>query len=115
MSLFCAALVTFSALAAAGGDTAPRRLGYVTIPDLRATLGRVEQVAAVVSPGTLAPGTLVAGLGAQLGDPGLAGLGHGPVVVGVLGGAPAARQPSLAPCVPGLGPVTDDTARTALS
>src|SRR5262245_8184039 len=98
MSFLCAALVTFSALAA--GEAAPRRLGFVVIPDLRAMLGHVEQTASVVAPGTLPPGALTAGLGAQLGDPGLAGLGRGPVVLVLSSGATPAAPPSVSLFVP---------------
>src|SRR5262245_8502037 len=99
MSFLYLAVLALSGLAA-GAEAAPRRLGFVVIPDLRATLGRVEQVASVVAPGTLPPGALAAGLRAQLGDPGLGGLGHGPVVLALFSGATPAAPPAMAAFVP---------------
>jgi hypothetical protein len=98
MSFLCAALLTFSGFAAA--DAAPRRLGQVVIPDLRALLAHVEETAATVAPGTLPPGTLGVMLGAQLGDPGLAGLGRGPLVLTVQSGASPVARPSVALFLP---------------
>jgi hypothetical protein len=100
MSLLCTALVAFSALAAAGEAPAPRRLGYVAIPDLRGTLARVEAAAALLAPGSLPPGALAFGLGAQLGDPGLAALGKGPVVAVLTAGATPAALPGVTLFVP---------------
>jgi hypothetical protein len=113
MNLLCAALLAFSGVTG-GGDAAPRRLGFVVIPDLRATLGRVEQMAAVVSPGTLVPGALTAGLGAQIGDPGLGALGPGPVVLALYSGASPAAPPSVAAFVPTSSPEPYEKALKAM-
>lgn len=113
MSLLCAALLAVSGLAA-GGDAGPRRLGYVVIPDLRATLGRVEQVASLVAPGTLPPGALAAGLGAQLGDPGLVALGRGPVVLILRRGTTPQGPPSVAAFIPTSSPEPYEKTLTTL-
>ena len=113
MNLLCAALLAFSGVAGSG-DAVPRRLGFVVIPDLRATLGRVEQMAAVVAPGTLVPGALTAGLGAQIGDPGLGALGPGPVVLTLFSGASPAAPPSVAVFVPTSSPEPYERAMKAM-
>jgi hypothetical protein len=63
----------------------------VVIPDLDRFLGHIEGAGRLISPGAFLPGALKEKLAAQFGDPGLAGLGPGPVV-GLLfqsaGGAP---------------------------
>lgn len=69
----------------------------VVIPDLLATLGRIEQYAEMFVPGQVKPGMLKAQLGAALGDPGLANLLGKPVLIAVGPGAPT---PSFALVVP---------------
>lgn len=64
----------------------------VVVPDIRATLGRIELAAQALAPGSLPPGQLAEHLGKSLGDPGLANLGAGALllVVGPGGVAPNA-------------------------
>lgn len=71
------------------------------VPDLLATLGRIEAIAQVFSPGQMPAGSLKAQLGATLGDPGLANFAGKPVVVVVGPGAPT---PSFALLVPANDP-----------
>lgn len=71
------------------------------VPDLLATLGRIEAIAALFNPGQLPPGALKGQLGAMLGDPGLANFANKPVVVVVGPGAPT---PSFALLVPANDP-----------
>jgi hypothetical protein len=68
------------------------------VPDLRQTLGRIESIAHGFSP-KMMPGMLTAGLGMALGDPILANLGKGPVVIVVSAGSPI---PNFAVLVPAL-------------
>lgn len=79
----------------------------VVVPDLRTALANQEQ--AIVASGTpLGAGTLALLLGAQFGDPGLANLQPGPVLLAVGKGVP---MPSW--CV--IVPVADPAALTALA
>lgn len=71
------------------------------VPDLLATLGRIEAIAGLFNPGQLPPGALKGQLGAMLGDPGLANFSGKPVVVVVGPGAPT---PSFALLVPAKDP-----------
>ena len=66
------------------------------VPDLRATLDRVQAAAAPVA-GAMPAGTLAGMLGARLGDPGLARLAPGPVVVVVSEGTPLPGFLALVP------------------
>ena len=68
------------------------------IPDLRATLAKAEHIAGLFSPVPLPPGTLVESVGTALGDPGLANLGKGPMMVVVGPGTPT---PTIALLLPG--------------
>jgi hypothetical protein len=114
MSLLCAALLALSGAApVSAADAGPRRLAYVAVPDLRATLSHVEAAAASVAPGMLPPGALAIGLGAQLGDPGLAGLGSGPLVVLLTGGATPVSPPAVTVFVPASNPEPYEKALTA--
>ncbi len=67
------------------------------IPDLLATLGRIEQYAEMFVPGQVKPGMLKMQLGAALGDPELANFAGKPVLIAVGPGAPT---PSFAVVVP---------------
>jgi len=71
------------------------------VPDLFATLGRIEAIAGMFAPGQMPPGALKQQLGAMLGDPGLANFAGKPVVVVVGPGAPT---PSFALLVPAIDP-----------
>lgn len=71
------------------------------VPDLLATLGRIEAIAALFNPGQMPPGSLKGQLGAMLGDPGLANFAGKPVIVVVGPGAPT---PSFALLVPANNP-----------
>lgn len=96
-------LLVLLPLAAADPMAAPATIpdeqafALAVIPDLRATLGRIEACAQVLAPGSLPPGQLATRLGTMLGDPTLAALGAGPVVA-VLG--PGGAAPSAAFIVP---------------
>jgi hypothetical protein len=100
--LICAVALLLCALLPvdARAQAAPRRLGFLEIPDLRTTLAQVETMAAAVAPGTLPPGALAAGLAAKLGDPGLAGLGEGPALVMFLAPSAPMGAPGTAVFVP---------------
>jgi hypothetical protein len=81
----------------------PEDTAYVVavVPDLLATLGRIEAIAALFAPGQMPPGSLKGQLGAALGDPGLANFAGKPVIVVVGPGAPT---PSFALLVPAKEP-----------
>jgi hypothetical protein len=81
----------------------PEESAYLVavVPDLLATLGRIEAIAGVFAPGQMLPGALKNQLGAMLGDPGLANLVNKPLVVVVGPGAPT---PSFALLVPAKNP-----------
>lgn len=72
----------------------------LAIPDLRATLTHIEAAAAAFGD-PLPPGLLAMGLGGQLGDPGLAKLGAGPIFAVV---APGVPLPGWAVILPALKP-----------
>lgn len=71
------------------------------VPDLLATLSRIEAIAALFAPGQMPPGSLKAQLGGMLGDAGLANFAGKPVIVVVGPGAPT---PSFALLVPAKDP-----------
>ena len=73
----------------------------VVIPDLLATLGRIEAIADLFAPGKMPKGSLKAQLGNMLGDPELANFTGKPVVIVVGPGAPT---PSFALLVPAKDP-----------
>ena len=77
----------------------PEETAYalVVIPDLLATLGRIEAIAELFNPGAMPKGALKAQLGNMLGDPELANFTGKPVVIVVGPGAPT---PSFALLVP---------------
>ncbi|MBA3698446.1 MAG: hypothetical protein H0W78_06305 [Planctomycetes bacterium] len=81
----------------------PEETAYViaVVPDLLATLGRIEAIAGQFAPGQMPPGSLKGQLGAMLGDPGLANFTGKPVIVVVGPGAPT---PSFALLVPATDP-----------
>jgi hypothetical protein len=66
------------------------------VPDLRATLDRVQTAAAPVA-GAMPAGTLAGLLGARIGDPGLVRLAPGPVVVVISEGTPLPGFLALVP------------------
>ncbi len=68
------------------------------IPDLQATLARAEQIGGLFSPAPIPAGTLNAAVGGALGDPALANLAKGPLMVVVGPGVPT---PSVAILLPG--------------
>jgi hypothetical protein len=70
------------------------------IPDLKATLGRVEAAAGTLMPGSLPAGMLAMQAGMAFGDPGLTKLAAKPIVIVVAAGTPM-------PTVVGLVPSTD--------
>ena len=74
----------------------------VIIPDLRATIGRIELAAQALAPDTLPPGKLASQLGATVGDPDLANLAAGAVLIAI---GPGGAAPSTAVIIP-----TTDTA-----
>lgn len=92
----------------------PEPLGYIEIPDLRATLSRMEAMVAFVSPGSLPPGSLAAGLAAKVGDPGLAGLGQGPLVVQFMVPEAPLSPPGIAVFVPVADAAPYEKAMTAM-
>ena len=67
------------------------------IPDLLATIGRIEQYAEMFVPGQVKPGMIKMQLGAALGDPELKNFAGKPVLIAVGPGAPT---PSFAVVVP---------------
>jgi hypothetical protein len=73
----------------------------IVVPDLVATLGRCERIANLFAPGQVKPGQLAAALGGQFGDPGLAKLGKGPVVIAI---GPGGMAPSAAIILPSSDP-----------
>ena len=73
----------------------------VVIPDLLATLGRIEAIADLFAPGKMPKGSLKAQLGNMLGDPELTNFTGKPVVIVVGPGAPT---PSFALLVPAKDP-----------
>ena len=73
----------------------------VVIPDLLATLGRIEAIAELFNPGAMPKGALKAQLGNMLGDPELANFTGKPVIIVVGPGAPT---PSFAVLVPAKDP-----------
>ena len=81
----------------------PEDSAYVVavVPDLVATLGRIEAIANIFNPGQLPAGALKKQLGGMLGDPGLANFTNQPVIVVVGPGAPT---PSFALLVPATNP-----------
>jgi len=82
-------------------DASARVLAELTLPDLKATLTHVEDVAASFAPsGTLLPGTLTALAGEKLKDPGLHGLAAGPIVVMVMAPDSAAATPGVVVFIP---------------
>jgi hypothetical protein len=70
----------------------------LVIPDLQATLTRAEQIGSLFSPAPIPAGTLSAAVGGMLGDPALANLAKGPLMVAVGPGTPT---PSVAILLPG--------------
>ena len=116
--LLLSSCVAFS-LAASGGFFAPALISadipvpapmvmpdetayaMVVIPDLLATLGRIEAIADLFAPGKMPKGSLKAQLGNMLGDPDLANF-TGKTVVIVVG--PGAPTPSFALLVPAKDP-----------
>ena len=73
----------------------------VVIPDLLATLGRIEAIAELFNPGAMPKGALKAQFGNMLGDPELANFTGKPVIIVVGPGAPT---PSFALLVPAKDP-----------
>lgn len=73
----------------------------VIVPDLRATLGRIELAAQALTPDSLPPGKLAEQLGTMLGDPNLANLGAGAVLIAI---GPGGAVPSAAMIVPSNDP-----------
>ena len=69
----------------------------VIVPDVRATFGRIEQAAQVLAPGSLPAGQLASMLGSSIGDPELANLGAGPLLIAV---GPGGAAPNVALIVP---------------
>jgi hypothetical protein len=96
------------------GDPSARVLAEVVLPDLRATLGHLEATMAAVAPGTLPPGALTAMAGARFKDPGLSGLGAGPVVVMVVAPEGAAGTPGAVLFLPVKDPKAYQDATAAM-
>jgi hypothetical protein len=92
---------------AAGGAAPPAvteatpLLGTAQIPDLDRLLSHLETAGSALSPQGVGPGTLKATLGLQLGDPGLAHLGRGPILGMLLGGPGGPRIAILLPVLSG--------------
>ena len=90
--LLVASEPTVSAVQAAPEGT----FAVAIIPDLRASLGRIEQASLALSPDA-PPGQLMTQVGTMLGDPGLERLGAGACLIAV---GPGGAAPSLALIIP---------------
>jgi hypothetical protein len=108
----CACLSALPAIdvPAPGAMPDAQSFAVLVIPDLRATLTRVEAAAAAFGQ-PLPPGMLAQGLGGELGDPGLATLGTGPIYAIA---APGVPLPTWAVIIPAVKPETYAAAFTAL-
>ena len=73
----------------------------VIVPDLRATLGRIELAAQALSPNALKPGQLAEQIGTMIGDPGLTKLAAGTSLVAI---GPGGAAPNAALIVPSSDP-----------
>ncbi len=104
--IIIAALVALGRGPAAGAQELARPVALpdseayllAVIPDLQATLTRAEQIGSLFSPVPIPAGTLSTAVGGALGDPALANLAKGPLMVVVGPGVPT---PAVAILLPG--------------
>ena len=102
MRLICLVLATCLLAASEPAVPAPQAVpegvfAVVIVPDLRATLGRIELAAQALKPDSLPAGQLAEQLGAMVGDPGLAKLAAGASLIAI---GPGGVAPNFAVIVP---------------
>ncbi len=98
----CLCTVTLAAAAVPTAQALPddKAFAIIVLPDVKATLRRIEQISEMFKPGSLPPGQLAAQVGAAFGDPKLDNLDNlaGRPVILVI--APGSPTPSFAAILP---------------